>query len=79
MVQTSCHLDEYNSSYDLKNRNYSNLGDCSEIDFKDRIVTLLRRIFWVQWDPNLDILISGKFVFLKVYFTQKFKSLNLDE
>ena len=34
----SSHLDEYNSSYDLNNRNYSNSGDCSEIDFRDRIV-----------------------------------------
>ena len=62
----SSHLDEYNSSYDLNNRNYSNSGDCSEIDFRDKIIPLLCQIFWVQWDPNLDILISGRFVMLEV-------------
>ena len=41
MVQTSCHLDEYNSSYDLNNRNYSSLGDYYETDFRYRIVPLL--------------------------------------
>ena len=37
----SSHLDEYNSSYDLNNRNYSSLGNCSKTDFRDRIVPLL--------------------------------------
>ena len=37
----SSHLDEYNSSDDLNNRNYSSSGNYYEIDFRDQIVPLL--------------------------------------
>ena len=34
----SSRLDQYNSSYDLNNRNYFSSGDCFETDFRNRII-----------------------------------------